>query len=146
MSIKSKFCITYYSDSRACLSGKYFFSRHEVVRVSGISRSGPVSLGMLNKPTMRSTRDAKDFVHAKKTCQKDMLCLQGNYIQIYSLQVNQEFLVFAKKLYKILQISIVSGVNLYRVWGVWSLGDGSWEGVARRPIFYSIPGQLNTRT
>lgn len=68
--IKSKLCITYYPDSRACLSGKYFFSMHKVVHVSGFSLSRPVSLGTLNKPTMRSTRDAKDLVHAKKIVPK----------------------------------------------------------------------------
>ena len=50
--------------SRAFLSGKSF-SMHNVVRVSGISRSW-----FVNKPAARNTRDANDIVHAKGLARK----------------------------------------------------------------------------
>ena len=86
---------------------------YEVVRVSSILRSRPVKLSAtLNKPATRNTRDASDFVHAKKLARKKT---SAGRVTAYSNELNDRLaLVFksAKKLV-VLYMFLLSLVYLF---------------------------------
>ena len=63
---------------------------YEVVRVSSILCSRLNFLGEVNKPTTQNTRDANDFVHAKRLARKKPLLAGYNVSSVFVNCFEQE--------------------------------------------------------